>query len=99
MFIDSSVVVYPVAGCSVVWIAHPKGPSARIATAPAVMRPCGLCNHPVIGITNVALPTPTSVRCIPVKRPIGGRPTRPETNKRSCSIPESPSHSRGNNSP
>jgi hypothetical protein len=35
--------------------------------APAVYSPCGVESHGEIGMTNVALPAPISVGCMPVK--------------------------------
>src|SRR5664280_227605 len=70
-----------------------------MATPPAVMSPVGICNHPVIGMTNVALPTPTSVRYVPVKWPTGGGAAFPSRNSRSCSIPDRPRRCGGKVSP
>ena len=99
MLIDSSVVAYPVAGGNPLWIAHASGPSAKMATPPAVIRPGGICSHPVTGMTNVALPTPTSVGYAPVRWLTGGAAAFPSRNSRSCPIPDKPSRCGGKVSP
>ena len=66
-FIESSAVVYGVAGGSVVWIAHPSGPSASTARTPPWISPGGDINHGEAGIVNVVSPGPTSTGSIPVR--------------------------------
>ena len=86
-FIESSAVVYGVAGGSVVWIAHPSGPSASTARTPPWISPGGDNNHGDAGIVNVVRPGPASTGSMPVRWLIGGRGATPSTKPRTCSIP------------
>src|SRR5438067_4630288 len=49
---------------SVVWIAHPSGPSASTARTPPWIRPGGESSHGVAGIVNVVWPGPASTGLI-----------------------------------
>jgi hypothetical protein len=74
--IDSSAVVYGVAGGSSVWIEHPNAMSATIASTPPPTTPAELRTHPVTGMAALAVPEPTSVIIAPVSRESGGAGAR-----------------------
>ena len=84
---DISDVAYPVRAGSALWTAQPSGPSARIASVPTEISPCGLSSHRVAGIVNVALSGATSVSAIPVRWLTGGAGATPSASARSWSRP------------
>ena len=86
---DSSDVEYDVPAGSAPCTAQPSGPSARIASVPHEITPCGLSSQRLAGIENDAPASPTSVSAIPTRWPIGGAGP-PAMSARSCSSPDSP---------